>query len=167
MALKNIKQEDIGLLFSSLLGSIAGGLQTELDASRITKSEYGDIIKNVMPHIIGLVPNLYALDFEIENKKIDNQIKREELKIAKEKLKNEQNQNRFLKAQIESFENKVLLELFAEANRSWGLMLSSGLIDITDDNGNLTATIPDYLTNENMMDVYNKLRERGKAPNND
>jgi hypothetical protein len=167
MALKNIDTNDLGSIFSALLGSIGAGLQTELDASRITKSEYGDIIKNVMPHIISLVPNLYSLDFDIENKKIDNQIKREELKIAKEKLKNEQNQNKFLKAQIESFENKVLLEIFAEANRSWGLMLSSGLIDITDDNGNLTATIPDYLTNENMMDVYNKLRERGKAPNND
>ena len=63
----------------------------------------------------------------------------------------------FVSRQIKSFDEKKYLELLDMEMKAWGAMLSSGLIELVDENGNITGTIPDILKNSYVLDLYNKI----------
>jgi hypothetical protein len=168
MALKYIDTSDIQEIFNVIVGGARNVLQLELNNNRITKSEYGDTIKHILGQFISEVPRLYSLEFDIELKKaqIDTEKERlkllkEQLKLEKERIKTEQLQHKFVRRQIKSFDDKMLIEMLKMEINSWGSMLSSGLLDIKQDQstGEVIGTIPDFLKNSEVNKIVNKLWE--------
>jgi hypothetical protein len=104
--------------------------------------------------------NIKAREKELEILDKNLKLKDIEIELSEVKKRYDEKNIEFINRQIRSFDDKLLIDMLQMENRSWGLMLSSNVIDIVDDNGELVSAIPDFLKNKEFMKIYNTLWNR-------
>jgi len=154
--MKHLNGINIANLYQGLLTATRNSLTEELNQQRIQRSEFGDIIKTIIPDLLRL-----ALDAEYKDNMID--VEYERLKIEKKKLRNalkldgskkklDDIQKKFIKRQIDSFDDKVLLDLLGTQVKAWSMFASSIGID--------ENSILKILSGDETCKIYNKIEDR-------
>ena len=154
--MKNMNGNNIVDLYERLLATTRDSLTEELNQQRIQRSEFGDIIKNVIPDLLRLALDAEykdnMLDIEKERLKLDKKRIRNSLRLDGSKKKLDDIQKKFVKRQIDSFDDKVLLDLLGIQVKAWSMFASSIGID--------ENSILKILSGNETCKIYNKIEDR-------